>query len=194
MRASKIAGLDSIPAVIREADEKQKMELAIIENVQRSNLNSIEEAQAYLRLQEEFGMTQGDVGKRVGKSRSQIANTIRLLQLPDEIQSALMEKKISASNARTLLSLPTEEDQMKMFQAMIEGNFTVRQTESRITSPRRKKSSVNDPNLEAIENDLRTVLGAKVVIKKDSRGEGEIRIRFFSEEDLSELAKRMRSR
>ncbi len=191
LRASKIAELEEIPAVVRTADAREKMELAIIENVQRSDLNPVEEARAYLRLQEEFGLTQDEVGKRVGKSRPQVANIIRLLQLPDEIQKALIEKKISASNARTLLSLPTEEERMRMFKQMLDGNFTVRQTEARV-SPRRRSSGGHDPNLEAIETDLRNMLDAKVVIKKDSRGEGEIRIRFFSDKDLGELVKKIK--
>lgn len=192
LRASKIAGLNTVPAIVRDADDRQKMELAIIENVQRSDLNPIEEARAYLRLQEEFGMTQQDVGRRVGKSRAQVANTIRLLQLPDEIQHALNDRKISASNARTLLSFPTDEERMAMFHAMLAGNFTVRQTEARVLTPRKASGRSHDPNLEALENDLRNSLGAKVVIKKDARGEGEIRIRFFSEDDLTELAKKMK--
>jgi len=192
LRASKIAGKDTIPAMIREADDRQKMELAIIENVQRSDLNPLEEARAYLRLQEEFGLTQDEVGRRVGKSRPQVANTIRLLQLPDEIQHALVEKKISASNARTLLSLPSDEERMKLFQQMLVGSFTVRQTESRVLSPRRRSAVARDPNLDALETDLRNVLGTQVVVKKDARGEGEIRIRFFSDEDLTELSKKLK--
>ncbi|MCR4278775.1 MAG: ParB/RepB/Spo0J family partition protein [bacterium] len=192
LRASKIAGKEKIPAVVRVADERQKMELAIIENVQRSDLNPIEEARAYLRLQEEFGLTQDDLGKRVGKSRPQVANTIRLLQLPDAIQQALIERKISASNARTLLSLPSNEERMKLFEQMLVGNFTVRQTESRVLSPRRRKSAFHDPNIEALEADLRNALGAKVVVKKDARGEGEIRIRFFNDEDLAELQRKLK--
>lgn len=192
LRASKIAGNDTIPAVVRDADDRQKMELAIIENVQRSDLNPIEEARAYLRLQEEFGLTQDEVGKRMGKSRPQVANTIRLLQLPGEIQNALIEGKISASNARTLLSIPSHDERMKLFGEMLAGDFTVRQTEARALSPRRRRTgAAHDPNVDALERDLRNALNAKVVIKKDARGEGEIRIRFFSNDELAELARKI---
>lgn len=190
LRAAKIAGLTHVPTLVRTATEQQKMELAIIENVQRADLNPIEEARAYLRLQNEFGLTQDAVGERVGKSRPQVANTIRLLQLPDAIQRAIIEKKISASNARTLLSLPTEKERMEMFQQMLAGNFTVRQTEARVSSPRRR-ASAPDPNVRELEDRLRDVFGTKVVVKKDARGEGEVRIKFFNDDDLSEIVRKI---
>lgn len=190
LRASKIAGLDTIPVLVRTATELQKMELAIIENVQRADLNPLEEARAYLRLQDEFGMTQDDVGRRVGKSRPQVANIIRLLQLPEEIQHALVEKKISASNARTLLSLPTLEERMEMFRAMVDGNFTVRQTEARVPGTRRA-SPGGDPNMAALQHKLRDALGTRVVVKRDIHGEGEVRIRFLNEEDLQSITKKI---
>lgn len=190
LRASKVAGLESVPVIVRSATEQQKMELAIIENVQRADLNPLEEARAYLRLQDEFGLTQDEVGRRVGKSRPQVANIIRLLQLPDEVQQALVEKKISASNARTLLSLPTDEERMQMFRAMLEGNFTVRQTEARVPHARRS-SGPSDPNLVALEHRLRDALRVKVDVKRDARGEGEIRIRFLNEEDLHAITQKI---
>lgn len=189
LRASKIAGLAEVPAVIRTASEQEKMELAIIENVQRADLNPIEEAYAYLRLQNEFGFTQDQVGERVGKSRPQVANIIRLLQLPDIIQRALSEKRISMSNARTLLSLPTDTERLQLFEQMLAGNFTVRQTEARVAHPRR--TSTIDPNLAALEDDLRRSLGTKVTIKRDPRGEGEVRIRFLNEEDLGTIRRKI---
>jgi ParB family chromosome partitioning protein len=186
LRASKIAGLTDVPALIRTATEQQKTELAIIENVQRADLNPIEEAQAYLRLQNEFGLTQDEVGIRVGKSRPQVANIIRLLQLPDVIQRALVEKHISMSNARTLLSLPTDAERLALFEQMRAGNFTVRQTEARVAHPRRQAGGV-DPNLAALEDELRAALGVRVQIRRDARGEGEVRIRFLNEEDLQTI-------
>ncbi|MEO5927091.1 MAG: ParB/RepB/Spo0J family partition protein [Patescibacteria group bacterium] len=189
LRASKIAGLTEVPAIIRSASEQQKMELAIIENVQRADLDPIEEARAYLRLQSEFGFTQDQVGERVGKSRPQVANIIRLLQLPDVIQRALGEKRISMSNARTLLSLPTDAERLQLFQQMLAGNFTVRQTEARVAHPRR--SSTVDPNLAALEDALRQSLGTRVTVKRDPRGEGEVRIRFLNEEDLETIRRKI---
>ncbi len=189
LRASKIAGLGTIPAIVRSATEQEKMELALIENVQRSDLNPIEEARAYIRLMEEFGMTQDDVGQRVGKSRPQVGNTIRLLQLPEQIRHALEERRISTSNARTLLSLPTEEERLQMFDSLLTGQFTVRQTEARVGRTRQPKMA--DPNLASLENRLREVLGTRVNVKRDARGEGEIRIAFYNEEDLQSVLKKI---
>ena len=191
LRAAKIADFDAVPAIVRTATEQQKTELALIENVQRADLNPIEEAHAYLRLQEEFGLTQDEVGERVGKSRPQVANTIRLLQLPDDIQRALAEQRISASNARTLLSLPTEDERMRMFDSLLKGNFTVRQTEARIPHRRGRHATEMDPNMAALENRMRNALGTKVKITHDARGEGEVRIQYYNEEDLNAIADRI---
>jgi len=193
LRAAKIADFDTVPAIVRSATEQQKMELALIENVQRADLNPIEEAYAYLRLQEEFGLTQDQVGERVGKSRPQVANTIRLLQLPDDIKHALAEQRISASNARTLLSLPTEEERMRMFDSLLKGNFTVRQTEARVPHRRGRRAIETDPNLAALENRLRDALGTKVKITRDARGEGEVRIQYYDDEDLNAIANKITS-
>ncbi len=190
LRAANIAGLRMVPCVVRgQTDDREKLELAIIENVQRHDLNPIEEAFAYQRLVDEFGLTQDEVGIRVGKSRPQVGNTIRLLQLPHEIQQALMERKISASNARTLLSLPTDAERMELFRAMLSQNFTVRQAEDRVGHPRAAR--MVDPNIAEQERNLREKLGHRVSIKRSSSGEGEIRIAFQSDEDLQDLCKRL---
>ncbi len=189
LRASTIAGLKTIPAIVREATELQKLELAIIENVQRADLNAIDEAIAYQRLIDEFGMTQEDVGIKMGKSRPYVANAVRLLQLPDEIKQALIEKKISASNGRTLLSLPTEKERVELFKAMLAGNFTVRQTEERVSV--RRLPHALDPNISAAEDRLRGKLHTKVSIKRDAKGRGEVRLAFGSDEDLQSLLERL---
>jgi len=191
LRASKIAGLESIPALVRTASEQQKLELALIENVIRQDLNVLEEAEAYLQLQNEFSLTQEDIAKRTGKSRSQIANIIRLLQLPQEIKSALMQGKISASNARTLLSLPSDEERLALFRNMLEGNFTVRQTEARVPHRRRRRLVDYDPNIAAAEERMRGALGAKVLIKRQPDGSGEVRISFLNDEDLKSIIQRI---
>lgn len=190
LRASLIAGLSTVPVVVRNANEQQQLELAIIENVQRQDLNPIEEASAYVRLMQEFGLTQDDVSQKVGKSRPQVGNLIRLLQLPEPIQKALMERRISTSNARTLLSLASDEERMKMFEAMLAGQFTVRQTEARVLQPRKPK--MVDANLAAAEEALRQSLHCRVQIKRDIRGEGEIRLKFFSDEELGSILKKLR--
>jgi ParB family transcriptional regulator, chromosome partitioning protein len=191
LRASIIAGLNTVPCVIRTATEQEKLELAIIENVQRHDLNPIEEAVGYRRLMDEFGLTQDEVGEKVGKSRPQVANIVRLLQLPEEIRQALIERKINASNARTLLSLPTDDERMKLFQAMLSQNFTVRETEKHVSHPRAKSGSSADPNILEFERRLRESTGQRVNIKCSAKGEGEIRIPFQSEEDLAGLMQKL---
>lgn len=190
LRACTIAGRETVPVILRDASEQQKLEWAIIENVQRQDLNPVEEARAYIRLMDEFGLTQEQVGEKVGKSRPQIANTVRLLQLPEEMQKALVEGRISASHARTLLSIPTQAEREALFQAMLAERFTVRQTEAR-TQPVRRKSSLRDANLVALEERVRDALHSRVQIKKDARGEGEIRVKFFSPEELVAICDRI---
>lgn len=191
LRASKIAGLETIPALVRTATEQQKLELALIENVVRQDLNPLEEAEAYLQLQNEFNLTQEDLAKRTGKSRPQVANTIRLLQLPQEIKDALRQGKISSSNARTLLSLPSDEERLALFRSMLEGNFTVRQTEARVPHRRARSVQTLDPNLLAAEQRMRGALGAKVTIKRQPSGDGEVRISFLNDEDLKAIIQRI---
>lgn len=192
LRAAGIAGLKTVPCVVRDATDQQKLELAIIENVQRHDLNPIEEGYAYQQLISEFGLNQEDVAKRVGKSRSQVANTIRLLGLPDEIKQALVDRKISASNARTLLSLTSREEQMKLFQEMVSGGLTVRQTEARVGHPR-SQSKTNDPNIVSLEDELRSALHHRVRIKVGGGGQGDIRISFLNDEDLQDLTNKLTS-
>ena len=193
LRASKIAGLEKVPAIVRTATEQDKLEIAIIENVQRHDLNPIEEAIAYKRLMDEFGLTQDEVGMKVGKSRPQVGNTVRLLQLPEEIQQALIERKISSSNARTLISLPTDAERMELFRAMLAGNFTVRETERRVYSPRapRASSGSTDPNVADLERRLRESLSHRVDVKRSASGGGEIRIHFENDEDLEGVISRL---
>ena len=190
LRAAQIAGLETVPCVVRSATEQEKLELALIENVQRQDLNPIEEAVAYQRLMDEFGLTQDQVSAKVGKSRPQVANMVRLLQLPEDIQQALMDRKISASNARTLLSLPTDQERRDLFQAMLAGNFTVRQAEARVPHPRRARAAA-DPNVQDAERRLRESLGHRVEIKRSPNGAGEIRIAFENDEDLRDLTSRL---
>jgi ParB family chromosome partitioning protein len=185
LRAGKIAGMERVPAIVRTATDQEKLEIALIENVQRHDLNPIEEAIAYKRLMDEFGMTQDEVGTKVGKSRPQVGNTVRLLQLPEEIQQALIERKISSSNARTLISLPTDAERMEMFRAMLAGNFTVRETERRVYPTRQPRVS-GDPNLLDLIRRLRESLGHRADIKRSGAG-GEIRIAFENDEDLQGL-------
>lgn len=188
-RALGILGRTRVPVIVRDASEQQKLEFAIIENVQRQELNAIEEAKAYIRLSEEFGLTQEQIAERVGKSRSQVANTIRLLQLPKEIQDGLMEKKISASNARTILSLPNDHERLKLYYAMIANNFTVRQTEERVAAPRQALNK--DPNVTDFEDRMRAWLRCRVIVKEGAKGTGEIKIKYSSPEEFKTLIEKL---
>lgn len=189
LRASQIAGQATIPAIVRTATRQEKLELALIENIQRQNLNPIEEAFAFKRLTEEFKLTQQEVADNVGKSRPVIANTIRLLGLPEEIQKSLIDGKISAGKARALLSLSDPREQMKVFISMIGAGKTVRDVEKEVAlrGPQSRKGSVRrDPNILAQEKLLEERLGTKVQIHL--RGErGNIEIQFFSREELKRL-------
>lgn len=189
-RASQRAGVATIPALVRSVNRQEKLELALIENIQRQNLNPIEEAFAYKRLMEQFHLRQEDVAQRVGKSRPVIANTIRLLELPDKIQSALMEGKISTSSARTILSLRSVEEQLAAFENMqAQGGMTVRDIEHAVMQKgpaARKGMSTRDPNILAQEQLLEEKFGAKVRIS--SRGErGTITIEYHSREELKRI-------
>ncbi len=193
LRASKALGLATIPAIVREANEQEKLELALIENIQRQDLNAVEEAIAYKALLDEFRLTQDQVATRVGKSRSAVANIVRLLDLPDDVIAALREGKITKSHARTLLSEENADRRRALFQSMLNGGMTVREVEARIgTKPSnlQRASSKKDPNIAAHENRLREIFGTKVEIAEKG-GKGKISISFFSKEELLELLNRL---
>jgi len=184
LRAARLLDLKTVPAVIRDLQEQQKLELALVENVQRRNLNPIEEAVAYQRLIDEFSLTQDDVAKRVGKSRSAITNTLRLLSLPTDIQKALLAGKISFSAARVIAGLPVSE-RMKFFDQVIKQDLTVRAVEGQAKkiTVRAHVRKAKDPNLEALEEKLQAALGTKVTIKKSGES-GSIIIEYYSPEEL----------
>jgi ParB family chromosome partitioning protein len=194
LRASRALGLQTVPAIVREASEQEKLELALIENIQRQDLNAVEEAIAYKALTDEFGLTQEAVASRVGKSRSAVANIIRLLDLPDDILAALREGKISKSHARTLLSESDPGKQRQLFVSMLGGGMTVREVEARVSGSQKSKvksqNSGKDPNIVAHENRLREILGTRVEIQ-EKVGKGKICISFFSKEELLELLNRL---
>lgn len=188
-RASVIAGLPTIPAMVRSATEQEKLELGLIENIQRQNLNPIEEAYAYHRLSDEFGLTQQQISEQVGKSRPLIANTMRLLDLPQEIQKGLIDGKISVGKARALLSLKDETEQVAMYQGMIGSHATVREVEKAVArkgDTSRKGSIRKDAQLGAAEQLIEERLRAKVHIS--GRGEkGTIIISYYSKDELKRL-------
>lgn len=179
--------LDEIPVIVRpDINDQKKLELAIIENIQRQELNPVEEAQAYDAMSDLFSLTQSEIAKKVGKSQSYVANLMRLLDLNEEMLNALSEGKITKSHARTLLAESDLGRRNALFQAMLAGKMTVREAESRAGNSRVKESVERDPNIIALEEALRDKLGTKVKIQlKDGRG--KIDISFYSRSDLKKL-------
>lgn len=192
LRASKIAGLIQVPVVIRRVEDtdRMKLELAIIENLQREDLNPIDRAKAFKRLVEEFGLKHGDVGKRVGKSREYVSNSLRILALPEYMQDALQEGKITEGHTRPLLMLIDKpEEQKTLFHEIMERRLTVRDAEQvarRIAIERVRKIEQLSPDLVNLERQLTERLGTRVRIEKKDKG-GKVTIDFFSPEDLANL-------
>jgi ParB family chromosome partitioning protein len=196
-RAAQRAGLHEVPIVVVEADDRTSLEFAIIENVQRTDLNPIEEAAGYERLMNEFGYSQGDLGTSLGKSRSHIANTIRLLNLPAEVQGLVKEGQISAGHARALLSV---KDAGAVAREIVAKGLNVRDVERmaqadqdnlKETAPKRRTRSGKDPDTRAVEKALEDVLGLAVAIEHRGSG-GELRIKYKSLDQLDALCRRLR--
>lgn len=189
-RASRQAGLPTVPVIVKELADQEKLEISLIENIQRADLNPIEEAFAYKRLVEEFNLTQQEVGEKVGKARPTVANMIRLLDLPEEAQTALIHEKINTGQARALLSLEGDA-QLSMLSSMLGQKITVRELEREVNKQRLDKSSLRrDPNLSYMEDKLREALGTKVAISQ--KGEkGTVTISYFSKEELTRLIKKI---
>jgi ParB family transcriptional regulator, chromosome partitioning protein len=196
-RAAQRAGLHDVPIVVVEADDRTSLEFAIIENVQRSDLNPIEEAAGYLRLINEFGYAQGDLGASLGKSRSYVANTIRLVNLPPEVQALVQDGQLSAGHARALLAV---KDPIVVAKEIVAKGLNVRDVE-RIASadngnaeeaaPRRRAKAQKDPDTRAVERALEEVLGLAVAIEHGAAG-GELRIKYKTLEQLDALCRRLK--
>ena len=199
LMASKLAGLPRVPVIIRNVPlEREKLELAIIENLQREDLNPIESARAFARLQDEFKLTQREIAVRLGKSREAVANTMRLLNLPSFIQDAIAKKQISESQGRLLLAVSDLGAQQKLFDDLLKGGMSVRELKSRIqkTSVKEEKEMpqtvvrVHDPELEFIKSQLSTFFGTPVAIQRMGDS-GKIVIDFFSEEELRSILEKI---
>jgi ParB family chromosome partitioning protein len=186
-RAAKLAGLEVVPVVVREVSPQQMLELALVENLQREDLNPLEAASAYNHLLEEFGLTQQQVADRVGKNRVTVTNTLRLLKLPEEVKEALLQGRISEGHARALLSLRSEKSQLEVLKAVLKSGLNVRQTEElvrRLTEePQRKAPPRKLPEFQALEDKFRQALGTKVNLTGGSK-KGRLVIYFYSEEEL----------
>lgn len=191
-RAAELAGLDEVPVVVKEASSQEMLELALIENIQRADLNSIEEAHAYEQLMADFGLTQEEVARRVGKSRSTVANIVRLLNLPDNIQAAVVQAKLSGAHARALLPLPTAEAQTAVMNSAINRELSVRQVEAIVKKilegekPKSRKEQKLPAEWNSLQSQFRQSLGTRVDIQKGQRG-GKVVIHFYSDEDLQAL-------
>lgn len=200
-RAARLAGLDKVPVQLRHFSEQKKLEIALIENIQRADLNAIEEAQAYYKLMELGGLNQEQVAERVGKNRSTVANAIRLLKLPEDMQNAIVQGKLSAGHARALLAVGDATDQRVLFGRIMGDGLSVRQAEAAVAefaeSAKAKKAAKagakdspvpesRDPDFVALEGQFRDALGTKVVLKGNME-RGTLQIEYFSRADLDRL-------
>jgi ParB family chromosome partitioning protein len=191
-RAAQLAGKVEVPVIVKEATPQEMLELALIENIQRADLNALEEALAYQQLMEEFGMTQEMVAQRVGKGRSTVANLVRLLTLPTEVQQAVMDGRLSGAHARNLASLPTSEMQTAVMKQIVKLGFNVRQTEQLVQKllgnkkPAPKRRATPQPELAALEMKFRDTLGTRVDLKSGRQG-GRVIIHYYSDEELQAI-------
>ncbi len=191
-KAAQHCGLDKIPAIIKDVAEDKLLEWALVENIQREDLNAIEEAQAYVRLIEERDLSHDEIAKKVGKDRSTIANTIRLLRLPQEILEGLIDGRLQAGHARALLSLPSPEHQRQLAKRIMEERLSVRQVEEMagriaVRKRRAKASRPIDQDIIALETKLERKLGTQVRIFPNRKNQGRIEIRYYSLDDLDRL-------
>lgn len=182
-RASKIAGLKEIPSLVKELNEEESAKIALIENIQREDLNPIEEAVAYKRLMQEFNLTQEEVSLQIGKSRSYIANSIRLLNLDEDIVEHISMGKLTPGHGKALLAIKDKKEQLKAAKSIIEGNLNVRETE-KITSTR--KDNLKDSHIMSLEEDLMMVLGTRVNLIPGIK-KGKIEIEYYGDEDLDRI-------
>jgi ParB family chromosome partitioning protein len=191
-RAARLAGLEAVPVVVKEASSQDMLELALVENIQRADLNALEEAHAYRQLIDDFGLTQEEVAQRVGKSRPTVANMLRLLNLPANIQAAIVDGRISGAHARALLPLPTPEAQTAVMNSIVKQGLSVRQVEAIVKKmlsgekPKARAPKELPAELAALESDFRQSLGTRVNIQKGAKG-GRVVIHFYSDEELQAI-------
>lgn len=191
-RAARLAGLSKVPIVVKDVPDHDLLEIALIENIQRENLNPIEEAQAYQRLIENVGLTQEALAARVGRDRSYITNYLRLLKLPEDLQKLVIEGRLSTGHARTILGLSHVDLQRKIARQVIDGALSVRATEhlvrKAVDGTPAKTASAVDPNIRAAETKLRRALGTQVrIVQLRGEGQGKVEISFYSNQDLDRI-------
>lgn len=200
LRASQLIGLKDIPAYIIEVkNSSDMMQLALIENIQRENLNPMEESEAYYLLQDKFNFSQSDIAKSVGKSRSTITNSLRLLQLPNEIRASLKENKISAGHARAILAAGSSQAMLKLWKQILKDNLSVRSAEdlSKKSKKSKQKKRTNKKSkskyLISLENELISIFGTKVQLNSKSGKSGSISIEYFTNDDLDRILELIRN-
>ncbi len=199
LKAAKRAGFDQVPAIVREITDAELLEISIVENIQRENLNPMEEAEGYHRLMKEFGLTQEQVAVRVGKSRSSVANFLRLINLPEEIKQSILDDVISMGHARAILGAENSAQQRAIWRIVTSKNLSVRQTEDLVKTfkGRKQKNEPSTPTSEEIyfsglSEDLSRHFGARVKIKRQGK-RGKVEIEFYSNEDLNRLIELLKS-
>ena len=191
-RAAKLAAMEQVPVIVKETTPQNMLEMALIENIQRADLNALEEAHAYQQLIDEFGLTQEMVAERVGKARTTVTNLLRVLNAPENVQTAIIEGRISGSHARALLSLPTEEMQTAAMSVVIRKDLSVRQTEAMVTRllaetrPKPRQRPQLTAELAEIQSRFETALGTRVTIEEGVKG-GRVVIHYYSDEDLNAI-------
>ena len=197
LRAAAMLDLQTIPAVVRTANEQQRLELALVENIQRADLNALDEAQAYRHLIDDFGLTQERVAERVGRSRPAVANTLRILDTAPAVQEAVADGSVSGGHARALAGLESHAEQEVLLAAVVSRALSVRQTESLVAASRESVESVRkprqreaDPDIQHMEAQMREALGTKVTIASGRKG-GRITITWYDDEDLGRLVDRL---
>ena len=200
-RAANMAGLKEIPVIVKNYEEREAVEISIIENIQREDLNPIEEARAYARLMDEFSLRQEDIAKRVAKNRSTITNAIRLLRLSSDVQNMLIQGEISEGHARTLLSITDEDQQIAAAKRIIDEKMTVRDAEKavkNILNPRKpskkpEKSNIDDLVFNNYEEQLKEILGTKVKISRKTHNKGSIEIEYYSDDEFERVFELLKS-
>jgi ParB family chromosome partitioning protein len=193
LEASRLAGLTMVPAIVREASEQQLLEVALVENIQRSDLGPLETALAYKHLADDFGLSHEAIAAKVGKKRVTVTNTLRLLRLPQKLLEALSAGEISEGHARALLQLPNIEAQLAAHAQVVRKGLSVRQTEELVNlmqgeKPRRPARPPKHPEAEALATRLRERLGTKVTLRRGRSGDGTIVLHFYSDEELNSIA------
>ncbi len=194
LRAAMLAGLNLVPAIVRQATDQERLELALIENIQRADLTPLETAEAFQHLHEFFGLSHEEIAKRVGKNRVTITNTMRLLKLPEAVQNALAQEKISEGHARALLALPTSQSQLAALQTVMQHGLTVRQTEELVRRLTGEKTAhptppPPSPEVKELQERLSSLMGTKVTLKHSKKG-GTVTIHYYSQEELDAIVHR----